>query len=807
MFDEIVFPSYLFSTEIENKKDTPPLAFLADKQMLKELVSRLCRQLHHPVSLIDYNALVHAEEPEKLESVVEMYPMRRACSVFRKCAGSGYCSLCDRFHARFMDTDKESIEKNIKSNIDQTPSFFYPEYKHNPPKVLEGFERQVIEYHCPMLGYRELLFPLKYKAKIFGVIFAGQILVYGRGDNEIKNYICNSFFNSNNPEELFKTFVDRYNASTNDKYGRNRLNYEVIKNLIMVSDDDERIYEDVLGFRRADIDSVEYYSKDFKSSDDYLAFINNVCKAIAHAEMLITEAYRNRVKTLIPKVLGQITNTFFDEYEQVHSRSFKNKHELRTEELKSSWMALKVFSKEILEQFKPVKKIILFGDAQGINIEDSSKKVIVFSVPEERNLKGTFDFSFYNIDGISDYTNSMYNPDILNGLSEELPKENRILVQCHDIAMLMLVDNLDEHNEFFIDLADAIGKELVRINNVIALCSANLTKERYLLTLRMYRHENAHISTRLMGNINRYFDNNGKRFVNTDEKKRQLVCNDMKNTVQLLSNIASNIGFVTGSKMSQGDPSKDTTNFDVIGMLCKWRAMFHDELISRNLEINVFRGHDIISTGSYRPIDSIIRVSEITRDEGICFSAPREIIINGRLFELLVYNLVDNAVKYAYRGTNIYLIWGQIDDLYELSVTSYGPLMPEGEEMYELYVRGKDERLLQGDGLGLYVVKKIAEILNLKLDHDSEKISDYNAPLIPWYCKTDFSNIKAYSKIDEQKLTLNNNEKQLLFAINTHASTKIKEADLTLDYLRLRIKMETWRTTFRVKIPMNNGLK
>ena len=236
--------------------------------------------------------------------------------------------------------------------------------------------------------------------------------------------------------------------------------------------------------------------------------------------------------------------------------------------------------------------------------------------------------------------------------------------------------------------------------------------------------------------------------------------------------------------------------------------MFHDELEIRNLEIIVYRGGYDSSTVGYKMEEYIIeRTHEITRQYGTHLAATRKITINSRLFELLVYNLVDNAVKYAYRGTNIYLIWGRFENDLELSVTSYGPRMPKGDAMYGLYVRGNDKRLREGDGLGLYVVKKIAEKLALMVSHKSEKISGYNVPLIPWYTNTDYSRIKGYSKIDESELVTSSDESQVLLAINKYPPTEIKDTDLTPDYLSERIKMETWRTTFRIRIPINDNKK
>lgn len=838
MMDETAFPSYLFQTE-KNTSDNP-LAFLSDMSGLKNIISYLSKQISYPVALIDYKAFMKRGKSEKLESTEELFSMRKSCRIFRKCAGENYCVQCDYFHARCMDVDKVTIERHIQESIARAPSFFSPTYKRMPPKVLENFDRPVIEYHCPMLGFRELLFPLMYGRSIYGVIFVGQIIVYSDDDQKINKEICECFFNNNSPEDLFNVFVKEFNAHGS---GIPELDSEAIKALIIdyvnntlqydrySSKKEEsyyysqsintqkdfpeyasftygnKIYDSIMGFMQSSKKKEkEYFSKNFKTQKSYYAFIRKVCKKITETEKILSAAYEERRFRIVSETMEQTALKHFEKWSGGHIFTLKNKHEVSIEELKRSWQTLKHFASDILRQYKSLRKIFLFGDKQGIRVETTSEREIVFAVPvEKRNLEGFFDFSVYNINGINDYTNSLEKPELLAGLSKELQKQNSILIQCHDIAMLIQVRDLEDHKELYACLADTIGKALVRFNSIIALCSANLTKEKYLLTLRMYRHENAHMSTRLMDNINRYFaiENGGQRFLDSDESKRKLVCNDLKNTVQFIANVADNISFITGTGIAADDARKAILPFNMDNMLYKWQIMFQDELEKKNLEIIVYRGGNDLSAIGYQMAAYLLkRDYESTQENDNFTIAPSVITINARLLELLVYNIVDNAVKYAYIGTNIYLIWGRLENDYELSVTSYGPRMPEGDAMYGLYVRGNEDRSVSGDGLGLYVVKKIAEKLGLKVIHDSETISRYNAPLIPWYINTDFSDMKGYSKIQENELTTNNNTHQVFLATNSYPPTKIKETDLTSDYLKASIKMETWRTTFRIMIPI-----
>jgi len=805
MLDEYT-PSRLYptSTDVDTKN---VFAFLSDRESLKQIVADLCRTLHHPVALIDYNALNNAETTEKLESMVEMFPMRRSCSVFRKCAGDDYCKMCDNFHARCVGRDKKTTEERIR-RFTRTPlPFFCKEYRTNLPHVLDGFSRSVVEYHCPMLGYRELLFPLMYQGNVFGVIFAGQILVYEENDqNKIKS-ISTSFFDSQPPQELFKDFISKY---SNQNKGE-RLRPSKIKALINYSDQRSQLYDDILAFKpnidnNQDLDNedLDYYSKSFSTRKDYYAFVRRVCKALGETEEKIANLYEEKRKQIIASAIDPIAKRFDSNYGSVHEEKYRNSHEARTKELESAWKALETFAEELKQQSNIknlIRSIILFGSGQSLKIEDFNRKPFVFSVPKTKLYKDSyFDYSCTQLTGVRDFSTSLRNPEILNGLSKNIRQNNSVLIQCHSIAMLLLVSDLSGHESLYQSLAEAVGKELTRINREISLCTANLMKEKYILTLRMYRHENAHISTRLMGILTRYFSES-QRYLKIPEEKRMLVSSDMKNTVQLISNIADNLGFLTGVNLPQGIASQ----FDVVDMMYKWQIMFRDELAGRNLDVIIHRGGHT-STVGYK-LSKYLRkfTQDITGQVGNYVEAPRKIRIDSRLFELLVYNIVDNAVKYAYRGTNIYMIWGRIDDDYELSITSYGPQMEEGDAMYGLYVRGSNSQDGQGDGLGLFVVKRIANKLGISVTHKCKKISNYHAALITWYNDADFSRLKGYVKIQDAVLRQNEDGPQATLAVNEFSDTKITEDDLTIDYLRHRIEWPTWRTTFRIRIPVRDS--
>ncbi len=87
--------------------------------------------------------------------------------------------------------------------------------------------------------------------------------------------------------------------------------------------------------------------------------------------------------------------------------------------------------------------------------------------------------------------------------------------------------------------------------------------------------------------------------------------------------------------------------------------------------------------------------------------------IDERAIEIAVINLVDNAIKYASMGGQVWVAVAATDRRVEIRVTDHGPGIPpdERKRIFDRFVRGGEakQQRVRGSGIGLAMVKNIAE--------------------------------------------------------------------------------------------------
>nr|WP_158441809.1 PAS domain-containing sensor histidine kinase [Pleurocapsa sp. PCC 7319] len=104
--------------------------------------------------------------------------------------------------------------------------------------------------------------------------------------------------------------------------------------------------------------------------------------------------------------------------------------------------------------------------------------------------------------------------------------------------------------------------------------------------------------------------------------------------------------------------------------------------------------------------------------QGDCSS----INVDRRILQLILTNLLENAIKYSPDGREIYFVVSCSFKHTTFSIKDQGYGIPQSDldQLFEPFYRGKNVEQLPGNGLGLAVVKKLVDVLGGQIAIESE---------------------------------------------------------------------------------------
>lgn len=112
--------------------------------------------------------------------------------------------------------------------------------------------------------------------------------------------------------------------------------------------------------------------------------------------------------------------------------------------------------------------------------------------------------------------------------------------------------------------------------------------------------------------------------------------------------------------------------------------------------------------------------AEIKKIDLIAEQTSNNIIINGHdaALAILLRNLLVNAIRYSPEKSEVTVKTSESNDHIKLMVMDTGPGIPPAErkEVFSRFHRGESTQHLQGSGLGLSIVKRIAELHNADIE-------------------------------------------------------------------------------------------
>lgn len=273
-----------------------------------------------------------------------------------------------------------------------------------------------------------------------------------------------------------------------------------------------------------------------------------------------------------------------------------------------------------------------------------------------------------------------------------------------------------------------------KVGQELAHFSIRLSEHTTKTVLRIYRHEIMH-QCLVLDHNNWFLDL--ERLKKVEDNKLRLVSEDQRQCIFELDFMTQNINVVTGQINKQVvDLDKDIP-----------------------IDINSTIINKAISLHQRKKCEKVLWFSVQNNSSKECIKSNLE------LLDLIFFNLMSNAIKYSYSGTNIIIGIRDTNNHarpHTISLTDFGINVnaKSQEQVFQMYFRGNEDTCIEGSGIGLYVAHTVSEILGAKIYWKSTQVSKYNIPMMMRYLKLP-PNLQKREEIDitslyEEYARLNN---------------------------------------------------
>ncbi len=150
------------------------------------------------------------------------------------------------------------------------------------------------------------------------------------------------------------------------------------------------------------------------------------------------------------------------------------------------------------------------------------------------------------------------------------------------------------------------------------------------------------------------------------------------------------------------------------------QALFINQQVTNLLDMARLRSGSIELNEAWQPVEDVIGstlrlVKAHWKDREITLDIPPDLpplYFDAVLIERLLWNLLENAIKFSPADTPVELVVRQAGDWVEVIVCDWGPgLPPEGvEDLFSMFRRGREESNIPGVGLGLAIARGFAGV-------------------------------------------------------------------------------------------------
>jgi signal transduction histidine kinase len=702
---------YLCPVEHQGTKDTfhepDDFTYLLKREDLKILQNNICLAVGTATTVIQFlpNENNHWD---RIDSPQTAIAMRMSCYTLRTCAynGANICKKCDEKHAAlFYNLEKQNIRQQLQKTLDKQITYLRKEFssENHQPEILEKDGRVYLAYSCPMLGYREHVFPIFYNNKVIAVLIFGQIKIETE-DNIFIDQIYRtkiSYF-ENNPE-IFDYYAKK--KSEADKKGEKFKNITTnIMDYILQANKKE-LQPKYMPLEPIVDDISNPFIRDTITHDEYKVVLERVVKQL--------NLFEGHIKQLSQEKRERYIRSRVD----YHIRSFRSNDLTREyDDLHSMWANLESALTKIAEDLD-LEGVAVFG-SYSISQKNDKKLRIVCGYGSLNKQTIIYDESRYFTLGFLNGKNrrpinSVENETLYQYLPKAFQKNTErkycLCLPANRLASASIAVLFDFHSKegktlVAQSLEHALISILTSISSRLAELFENATQQYLEKVLRMYKHEITHLTSGMILPIE-YLGKKELKLL--DDEKIENVYKDACDTLDMVGFIADNIEALLNDDFT---PEKQEFNIFKL-LLYKWENIFRKDAQNRCIDF------------SFR-------------------KTMLDIYSDPRFIELVVYNLFSNAVKYAFHGSKIYFdcIRDSNTGNVILTTSNYSTDIPQDilDELFEFGVsfQGSKRQHVTGSGIGLFIARQIIRKLGGSIRIKPLRfISAFHVPMLHAFIK------------------------------------------------------------------------
>lgn len=610
--------------------------------------------------------------------------MNPACRKLRD--GCDCCQPADIKHAElFRKHDAYTSRERLRANVDDAKQ---REHLGENVEVGEHDGRVYLTYDCPNIGYREYVFPIIFREKLLGVFFAGQIILDTRQDAILAQ---------------IRSLPERLKGGPKLPFAE-----ELAKAV-------EREHIDYIADPKNIIDTRHLGE-----------LVSKVCDQLTKLEGQLGDNLKLQRKIYVNAHIREIMKDF--------RAGLPHDVGDAAATLKALWESANTAFEAVVKAFD-LRYVVLFGVNQVAVTSVQTLHVVACAGDCPTQFAGKDSKPTLNLKAVekilsaqSDkresvfvYASAVENAECLAAL------ENCDRRQCGDFELVLLPVPLhpqssigllfgykDDHprsapeNRHGGDLHSALEAFGSLLASSVSAALGGIAQKITYDVLKILGHESAQLITGIDLMRARHLRNYAT-IASMSPEKGDHICRNLNSFLQNLGYL-----FVSVKSLLLDKFPYHPLEFQVEReFLFKWKDFYRTETRRKNLQV---------------------RIPEIP---SYASAAYPPVWADKALFEQLVYNLLNNAVKYSHRGTKIHLDCsvssGAWNAPHRLSVVDYGVLMPPGRRVYELYHR--ENSSIEGLGVGLFLCQRIADAHGGRIDHACQLISRFNVPRMNRFLK------------------------------------------------------------------------